>query len=336
MITEKVTFKTIFKGRLDFGTDKSYEKVLKMFQHRVESYYKQDILLDEEEIFDHSTNSIKVPRQIIQGSQKSWKNTISVLEYVAQFAVAGEMRAWMTENGKILHHGIIEPQSDRVAVQEFLKGRRLTQEQGKESEAVDHLNKAIEKFDRHSFAYERRAFVKMQLKDYKSALVDYNKSIAANECNARAYLGRATVLQMMNKDEDILQDLEMCIKNSIPLQPIFWQARRKKAEYYMSRGELSKALPDLKYFCSRKFEPDNPNIKWLRYMWYHYGLALQEAGEVKEANEAFTNALALEYQNKVNDQKLYQARGELRKASRLKGSKDDLEKAKGLLTAIAN
>lgn len=336
MITEKVTFKTIFKGRLDFGTDKSYEKVLKMFQHRVESYYKQDILLVEEEIFDSSTNSIKVPRQIIQGSQKSWKNTISVLEYVAQFAVAGEMRAWMTENGKILHHGLIEPLSDRVAVQAFLKGRELTNEQGKESEAVDHLNKAIEKFDRHSYAYERRAFVKMQLKDYKSALVDYNKSVTSNEWNAKAYLGRATVRQILNEDECILEDLEMCIKNSIPLQPIFWQARRKKAEYYMAKGELVKAIPDLKYFCNRKFEPDNPNLKWLRYMWYHYGTALEEAGEIKEANEAYTNALALEYQNKINDQKLYHARGTLRKASRLKGSKDDLLKAKGLAKAVAN
>lgn len=335
MITEKVTFKTIFKGRLDFGTDKSYEKVVKMFQHRVESYYKQDILLDEEEIFDSETNSIKVPRQIIQGSQKSWKNTLSVLEYVAQFAVSGEVGAWMTEDGKILHHDMIEPTSDRVAVQAYLKGRKLV-EQGKEGEAVAALDKAIDKFERHSFAYERRAFVKMQLKDYKSALVDYNKAVDTNEWNSAAYLGRATVRQLVNQDENIIEDLDMAIKTSIPLQPIFWQARRKKAEYYISRDEIVKALPDLKYFCSRRFEEDNPNYKWKRYMFYHFGLALQENGDKKEADAAFTNALELEDQGKINDMKLYQARGSHRKANKMKGSKDDLAKAAGLATALAN
>ena len=82
-----MTYKTIFKGRLEFGSQKSYDKVLKMYHHRVENYYKSDILLNEEEIFDESSNSLNVPRFITQGSVKSWKNTVSLLEYLAQFAV---------------------------------------------------------------------------------------------------------------------------------------------------------------------------------------------------------------------------------------------------------
>ena len=101
-----MTYKTIWTGRLEFGSARSFEKVLKMYQHRVESYYKFDILLEEEEIFDEASASLTVPRFITQGTKKSWKNTISMLEYVAQFAVAGNMTAWMTENGKILHHEI--------------------------------------------------------------------------------------------------------------------------------------------------------------------------------------------------------------------------------------
>ena len=71
----KMTYKTIFKGRLEFGSTKSYETVLKMYQHRVENYYKSDVLLVEEEIFDEESSSLNVPRFITQGSEKSWKNT---------------------------------------------------------------------------------------------------------------------------------------------------------------------------------------------------------------------------------------------------------------------
>ena len=104
-----MTYKTIFKGRLQFGNPKSYDKVLKMYHHRVENYYKSDILLNEEEIFDESTSSLNVPRFITQGSVKSWKNTVSLLEYLAQFAVAGNMGTWVTEEGKILHHNVVGP-----------------------------------------------------------------------------------------------------------------------------------------------------------------------------------------------------------------------------------
>ena len=173
----KMTYKTIFKGRLEFGSAKSYETVLKMYQHRVENYYKSDILLDEESIFDEESSSLNVPRFITQGSEKSWKNTISMLEYVAQFAIAGNMTAWMTENGKILKHGIVEPRSDRSAVQAYLKGRELLEKKGKEDEAIKSLTKAIEKYDRHAQAYERRGHINFQLKNYDDAIYDFTKSI---------------------------------------------------------------------------------------------------------------------------------------------------------------
>ena len=45
-------YKTIFSGRLEFGTQRSYDKVFNLYQHRVENYYRNSILLDAEEIFD--------------------------------------------------------------------------------------------------------------------------------------------------------------------------------------------------------------------------------------------------------------------------------------------
>ena len=158
-----MTYKTIFKGRLEFGNARSYDKVLKMYQHRVENYYKSDVLLVEEEIFDESSYSLIVPRYITQGSKKSWKNTMSLVEYVAQFAVSGNFGGWMTEEGKILQHGIVEPKSERQAVQAFLRGRELSNAKGKETEAVEALTKAIEKYEGHAQAYERRGHVNLML-----------------------------------------------------------------------------------------------------------------------------------------------------------------------------
>lgn len=330
-----MTYKTIFKGRLDFGNEKSYDKVLKMFQHRVESYYKSDILLNEEDIFDEGNKALVVPRTITQGSQKSWKNTISVLEYVAQFAVAGEMGAWMTEDGVILDHDMVEPNSERAAVQAFIKGRKLTKEVGKENEAVEALNIAIEKYERHSEAYERRAFVKVQLKDYKGALKDYVKAIDTNPVNSRAYYGIAEVKKIMGVDEGRLADLENAIKSTIPLQSLFWMARKRKAEYFLDMGDPKSALLDLRLFCNRKFTEDNPNFKHRRYMCFEYGKALAATGSPKEAEDAFGKALDCKFFGKVNDVEIYKERAKLRQENSFPGAKKDLKMVKEMEKATA-
>ena len=49
------TFKMIFSGRLEFGTERSFQQVVKFYQHRFENYYRKDILLKAEDIFDEGT-----------------------------------------------------------------------------------------------------------------------------------------------------------------------------------------------------------------------------------------------------------------------------------------
>ena len=95
-------YKTIFSGQLEFGTPRSFEKVQKMFEHRVENYYRNDVLLKGEEVFNEEKFNLHVPRLICQSTEKSWRNTLNILEYIAQFAVAGSFQAWRTENGKML------------------------------------------------------------------------------------------------------------------------------------------------------------------------------------------------------------------------------------------
>ena len=128
------TFKTIFSGRLEFGSERTFLKVISMWEHRVLNFYKNDVLLKAEEVLDESTFTLMIPRTIVQTSEKSWRNTISLLEYCSQFAMAGSISAWMVDSGKMLKHELVEPSSDKVAVQSFLQGRHLVSEEGKENE----------------------------------------------------------------------------------------------------------------------------------------------------------------------------------------------------------
>lgn len=289
-----MTFKSIFSGHLAFGNQRSYEKVIKMFQHRVENYYRNDILIKEvEEVFNPENFSLNVPRLITMSPKKTWKNTVNMLEYVAQFAIAGSVNAWMIDEGKLLGDVLIEPQSDKAAVQAFLNGRQLVQD-GKEDEAMQALNRAIDKFERHALAYERRGYINYRLRNYKDAMYDFTKSIDINSRNPEAYLGRAKVKLQQDDLQGAIEDYTGGIKSSIPLQPIYWQMRRLKAEAHIQLKEFEKAIIELKFFTRRQFKPDNPNYVWRKKAYLDYGKALLEIGEFAESVKQLNNAVKIE------------------------------------------
>jgi len=287
-----MTYKTIFKGHLEFATEKSYDKVLKMYQHRVENYYKSDILLNEEEIFDDETRSLRVPRHIAQGSEKSYKNTVSLLEYVAQFAVAGNFGTWMTESGKVLNHGWVEPKSDKAAVLAFRKGRALKDE-GKEDEAMQALNRAIEKYDRHSQAYGTRGHVNLLLGQLDAAEKDFTKSINLTTLDPEPFYGRAKVRIAKKEYETAIGDLEMAIKNSIPLQPIYYKARRGKGLCHMDLKQWEKAIFEFQLFLKRKFTEDNSNFYHQKRVAFHLAKAYMMTGRHEEAQKTFKSIKTL-------------------------------------------
>lgn len=286
-------FKSIFSGRLEFGTPRSFEQVLKMFEHRRENYYKAEVLFKSEDIFREETSSVDIPRFITQATEKNWRNTVSLLEQVAQFAVAGDLSAWMTDNGKVLMQSTIEPQGDKAAVQAFIQGRELMATLGKENEAMEALNRAIEKFERHALAYERRGYINLRLRNYEDALYDFNKSIYYNAERADAYFGRAFAHIAQNNLPEAIADFESATKFSIPLQPIYWKARRIKAECLLKIEDFKGAATDLKFVTQREFNPTDSNFKWRRKAFFHYGKALLALNEKAEAYKAFQQALAI-------------------------------------------
>lgn len=329
-------FKSIIQGKLDFGSQKSYDKVVKMYQYRVETYYKNDLIFKLEEVFNPEDLSLYIERFVGNVTEKSFKNTADLLSYCAQFAVNGNVRAWLLDSGTILHFHNIEPESDKAAVQSYIKGKNLVKVEGKQDEAIAELSKAIEKYDRHAQAYERRAKTCFIMKMYKDALRDYNKALIIDPTIPTAYYGRARV-HLVNKDfEPAIADFDQAVKKSVALEPIHWKGRRLKGYCHIMIKQYHKAIFELKLFTSRSFPADNPNEFWKRWAFFYYGVALMEVENYTEALAAFDAASKLEVvKDGVEPKDILRNRGICKQKSGKNGYIKDIKDAAALGDTIA-
>jgi tetratricopeptide (TPR) repeat protein len=285
-------YKTIFQGRLDFGSQATYDKVMKMALHRLETYYKNDTIITEEH-FKEDEFSLDIPRTVSQITDKFFKNSVDLIEYLAQFAISGKIGCWMVENNIILDYHIVEPSSDKNIVRNFQKGKKLSMLEGKEEEAIKFLSKVIQKHDKHSQAYERRGHVNMILKSWDDAHYDYSKAIRLDPNNAEAMVGRARLHIKQNKVEDAIADLDMATKKSIALQSTYWVARRLKGECHMKLGQFKDAEFDFRLFTKRKFAKEDINYLWRKHILFQYGLVLMELGEYEKAIDSINKSLEI-------------------------------------------
>jgi len=290
--------KTIIQGRLEFGNQKSYEKVTKMFLQRIETYYKTDVLFKFEDIFKEDEFALEIPRYVHHITDKAFRVTTSLLGYCAQFAVAGSVRAWLIREGEVIAFETLEPDSDKGAVQSFVKGRKLVKVKGKEEEAIQALSLAIEKFDRNAQAYERRAKVNFLMKNYHDALRDYKKCITIDPNIPTAYYGIAKIHMIREEYDEAIKNLEEALKKSIALQTLYWKSRKLKAECHMIKKEWDKAAFDLKLYTNRKFDSQDPNSYWQRWAHYMYGVILMEQELFADALQSLEKAAAF---TEIND-----------------------------------
>lgn len=264
-----------------------------MFLYRAEAYHKSDILFEQEEIFHPDKFQLIIPRMVKQVYEKTYKNTVKLLDYCSQFAVAGTLTTWLIDEGKIKDYHKMEPSSDKIAVQQYLKGKSLVKEKGKEEEAITALTNAIMKFDRHAQAYERRAKVNFIMKKYHDAKRDYDKSLSHDDTNPHAYYGRAKVKKIEKDFKGAIEDFDLTLKYSVALQGIYWKARRLKSTCHIELGEFEKAAFDLKLYTNRNFKKDEALQNWKRWAYFYYGKVLMEMEQYDEALSAFESTLSL-------------------------------------------
>lgn len=293
MNTNTQFLKLIFKGRLEFGSQRTFDMVMRHWLTRIETYFKADILFKPEQVFDEETFSLVVPQQTIMSTEKHWRSTTSLLQELSQFAVAGKIGAWCLDNGTLLAALSIEPESDKVAVLEYRRGCDLVGQEGMEQEASKALSRAIEKYERHALAYERRGYVNYKLKNFNDALHDFSKSIRINPNNPEPYYGSAKVKMLKNDWEGAAQDFDHAIKGSLALQPLHWLARLKKGECLFHAKKFPEAAAELRAFLKRKFTEEDPNYTRRRRAAYLLGKALLAMNDAPAALEAFDQSLAI-------------------------------------------
>ena len=321
-------FKVIIQGRLEFTNQSSYEKALRMYEHRIENFYKSDLFISED-IFNEEEYSLIIPRIVSQGTTKFWTNTVKLLEYLAQFAVSGWVGAWQVESGVILKYAEIEPKGDKAVIKNFIRGRALAEEDGKAGEAIKLLNKAIEQYDKHAWAYGWRGYVNYLLGNYKDALHDFEKSLNLDPGIPNAYFWRAKV-HAHNKDWDnAIADFETTTRKAIALQPIYWKARKLKAECHIQKQEWTLAEKELRLFLARKFPKGDTNARLRLHASYQYAKVLLELKKYDDAIEVIDKALLMkEGDPDVNKHELLTLRGIIKQESGASAQSDWKEAAK--------
>lgn len=261
MTLQPQQLKLIFKGRLEFGSERTFNMVINHWNTRIENYFKADILLKAEQVFNMDDYALTVPQQVVMSTEKHWRSTTALLQEIAQFALAGKVGAWWVQNGQILAEYNIEPKSDKTAVTEFIRGRDLAQQGGMEM-ASEALSNAISKFERNALAYERRGYVNYKLKNFNDALYDFSKSIDINPFNPEPHYGRGKIRMLKNDWENAVTDFDNAIKLSLAVQPIHWLARLRKGDCLYHAKRYAEAIPELKFFMQKKFVDTDPNFRF--------------------------------------------------------------------------
>ncbi len=318
-------FKTIITGRFQFHSPRSFRNALELFNHRGEIYYKNDIALKSEDIFSEEELALIIPRHICQVAKKTWKSTINLLEYTAQFSLSGNIEAWMIESGKALQYAFIEPKSDKQAVRCFLKGREMLEIPGKETEAIEYFTKAINKFEDHAQALQHRGEAYLSLGEFNKAKADFEEGLSKDMLISSAHLGLGKVALQEEKLEDAVSNFDQAIKHSIPMQPKYWLARRMKGECLLALEEFDKASVEFKFFTNRNFEEGDPNKPNLKKAYFDYGRSLMAIGKYEPAIAAFSKSAELEEATShavVEEDEVLVMRGLARK----KAGKEDFEK----------
>jgi len=323
--------KAIFKGALDFGNKNSMEKVLKMFVWRLENFHKNDLFLKEEELFDLENSRIYLPRVIVTGQLKTWKHTISMLEYLSEFAIAGKIQAWLIKDRELLHSEVITPTSDRVAVTLYNKGLKILEKSGKQKEGIETMSNVITKFATHSMAYAQRGIAYSQLGEFDMAFKDLTRSIELHDFNPESYFERANVHLVNGELSKAIGDLEKTVKRSIPHEEIYWEARYNLGSSYFEIGEEEKAIKEFKLLMTRTFDESHVMSKLIRSAHFKTAKAHYELEQYEETLEHCETALKLPEQNdKITQGDIYllmgMAKAKLNQDSALK----DLKKAKKL------
>ena len=299
-------YKIIIAGQLQFQSQRVYDQVVEQYVHRMENYYKNDILLKAENIFSEDGLYLEIPRTVLTGSERHWLNTHNLLERVVTFSMAGSINMWRLDVGRVIDHIVLEPKSDRTTVQLFNRGRELVNQQDSEQEALRMMTRVVDRFGRHAQAYERRGFINLGLGNLDDALYDYDKSLKINPGLPEAHYGRGLAYIRRKEYERAAGDFEAVTRNSIPHQAIYWMAQVALGDALRHLSRPADALRAYNMFVKRKQRIASLE-RYDRRIGFQLGKLLAQVGRFNDAAGAFEHALRSQPDPKAPDEGLIRA-----------------------------
>ncbi len=290
-----MSLKLIFRGRLEFGNQRSFEKAQQHFAQRTETVYRLDVLFKIETAFDTEAMTFVVPPNfVVMSTEKHWRTTTLLLDEISQYAIGGHIKCWALTEGQPVVFKLIEPSLEKSAFFQYNLGRELSREEGKELEAIDALNVSLEKYESNALAYERRGRLNFNLGNYKDARHDFEKAIKFYDGHAESWFGLGKVKMVHSDWQGALEAFTKARTCSIALQPIFWQVLRRQGQCFFHLKKWKEASENFAKFLGKHFEEDDVNSGWRRKISYQYGRCLLELGEAARSVTQFTETLAIE------------------------------------------
>ena len=131
--------------------------------------------------------------------------------------------------------------------------------EGRYKEAIEYLNKAIDKNATNADAFNMRGVAYFELKEYQNALMDYDQAIRIRPGDYRTYLNRALLTNAQNQPDKSLQDYNEAIR----LAP-------DTADLYLNRGQILAGLDSLNA-AIRDFERATQLSPKHAQAWYNLG-----------------------------------------------------------------
>ncbi len=153
--------------------------------------------------------------------------------------------------------------------------------QGRHTEALFCLNKAIEHHPNYADAYLNRGIAYRSLGRFNEAIFSYDRAIELKPDFAEAYYNRGSLYSKLNQFEQAVTD---CSK-SIELRPNFTQAYYSRGNAYRQLGRFDQAVSD--YSTAIRFDSSFANAYGGR------GLVYAQLGESEEAKKDLLKVVKL-------------------------------------------
>ena len=326
--------KTILQGTLHFGSEKSFLRAKRMYEGRLETYYKNILIFKETENFNELRYTFEVPRTVVNATDKSWRNTKDAMTFLGQFAICGKLEAYQTENGKILQKEIVVPNNDKQPVRDYWKSKLLF-EKGNFQDATTAAEFALQGYEKHTQALEVLGRIQKKAGNMEAALDFFTKALKSDNKTYTAYFFRGKIFFQMEEYEKALADFDNALKHSLAVLDIHWRSRLEKARCLIELGTHESARKELGFFITKQFEAQSDNFPRKREAYLLLGRSYLDTDEQDKALEAFN--LALDYkegENHITTAECHYFRGLAKKENGLESFTEDFAKASAMGYAI--